>query len=72
MSPRYVLAEMMHETNTFSPQLTDIERFGRNSPDGGLLDEAEAIELFGQTSTSFGGFYELLGDPCIPWTGIRR
>jgi len=27
MSPRYVLAEMMHETNTFSPQLTDIDKF---------------------------------------------
>ncbi len=60
MAPRYVLAEMMHETNTFSPQLTDIEKFGRNSPDGGLLDGAEAIELFGHTNTSFGGFYELL------------
>ncbi|MBT5139724.1 MAG: M81 family metallopeptidase [Acidimicrobiaceae bacterium] len=60
MSPRYVLAEMMHETNTFSPQLTDIDKFGRNSPNGTLLEGAEAIELFGHTNTGFGGFYELL------------
>jgi microcystin degradation protein MlrC len=60
MSPRYVLAEMMHETNTFSPQLTGIDKFGRSSPNGELLSGAEAIEIFGHTNTGFGGFYGLL------------
>ena len=60
MAPRYVLAEMMHETNTFSPQLTDIAKFGRASPNGEIIAGPEAIELFGRTNTAFGGFYELL------------
>lgn len=60
MPARYVLAEMMHETNTFSPQETPIDRFGRASPSGGILAGAEAIEAFGHTNTSFGGFYQLL------------
>jgi len=60
MSPHYVLAEMMHETNTFSPQLTGIDKFGRNSPDGGLLAGSEAIALFRGTNTGFGGYLELL------------
>jgi microcystin degradation protein MlrC len=60
MAPRYVLAEMMHETNTFSPQLTGIDKFGRVSPSGKTLVGAEAIETFGRTNTGFGGFYQLL------------
>lgn len=60
MAPRYVLAEMMHETNTFSPQLTGLDKFGRASPRGEVLAGAEAIETFGHTNTGFGGFYQLL------------
>ena len=60
MAPRYVLAEMMHETNTFSPQLTGIEKFGRVSPAGEIMSGPEAIEIFGSTNTAFGGFYQLL------------
>lgn len=60
MTKRYVLAEMKHETNTFSPQLTGIEKFGRVSPSGEIMRGPEAIEIFGGTNTAFGGFYELL------------
>jgi microcystin degradation protein MlrC len=60
MAARYVLAEMMHETNTFSPQLTGLDKFGRVSPRGEILAGAEAIEIFGHTNTGFGGFYQLL------------
>jgi len=60
MTKRYVLAEMMHETNTFSPQLTGIDKFGRVSPTGEILSGQDAIESFGSTNTAFGGFYQLL------------
>jgi len=62
MAQRFVLAEMRHETNTFSPQLTGIDKFGRASPTGELLSGAEAIETFAGTATAFGGFYDLLKD----------
>lgn len=60
MTKRYVLAEMMHETNTFSPQLTGIDKFGRVSPTGEIISGPEAIETFGSTNTAFGGYYQLL------------
>ena len=59
MAPRYVLAGMSHETNTFSPQATTLDKFARRSVSGLLTGEA-AIESMGGTRTPFGGFYQLL------------
>ena len=60
MTHRYVLAGMSHETNTFSPQPTDIEKFGRWSAGAGVLSGANAIEAMSGTRTPFGGFCDLL------------
>ena len=60
MSRRYVLASMSHETNTFSPQPTDIEKFGRWSGGAGLLSGPSAIDAMAGTRTPFGGYCDLL------------
>ena len=54
---RIVLAQLSHETNTFSPIKTDLARFfpGRASP----LEGAEAIQYFRGTSSGMGGFIAL-------------
>jgi microcystin degradation protein MlrC len=55
LSQKFVVAMMMHETNTFSPLATPIESFGRA---GALSGEAAIREMEG-TNTSLGGFIEV-------------
>jgi len=51
-----VIAQMSHETNTFSPVITDLARFsgGRDLPVSGQ----EAIEMYTDTASSMGGFIQ--------------
>jgi microcystin degradation protein MlrC len=52
---RIVVAKMKHETNTFSPLVTDLARFeARGSYFGN-----EALAKYGRTRTPFGAFVEL-------------
>ncbi len=54
---RIVVAEMSHETNTFSPVVTDLARF---SQDGETpLEGDAALAVFRGTATGLGGFIEL-------------
>ena len=52
MSRKFVVAMMMHETNTFSPLPTPIESFAR----AGALHGPAAIKESEGTNTSLGGF----------------
>lgn len=56
---RLVVAQMKHETNTFSPVPTDLARFarGRATP----LEGEEIREAFRGTGTAIGAFLELAG-----------
>ena len=51
-----VIATMSHETNTFSPVITDLERFsgGRSRP----LEGEKAIEVYSGTASCVGGFLD--------------
>jgi len=53
---RVVIAQMSHETNTFSPVVTDLDRFsgGRAEP----LSGAEAERVYRGTASCMGGFLE--------------
>ena len=54
---RLVIAQMKHETNTFSPVPTPLARFARG---GGLPLEGEAVrEAFKGTGTAIGAFIDL-------------
>jgi microcystin degradation protein MlrC len=54
---RLVIAQMKHETNTFSPVPTDLARFARG---GGVPPEGEAVRAaFKGTGTALGAFIEL-------------
>ena len=55
MTLRFVIAMMMHETNTFSPLATPISAFARKGALHGPLAIAEAEG----TNTSLGGFIEV-------------
>lgn len=55
MSKKFVIAMMMHETNTFSPLPTPIESFARKGALSGPLAVAEAQG----TNTSLGGFIDV-------------
>ncbi|HSH99943.1 MAG TPA: M81 family metallopeptidase [Reyranella sp.] len=55
MSRKFVVAMMMHETNTFSPLPTPIESFAR----AGALHGPAAIKEAEGTNTSLGGFIEV-------------
>ncbi len=51
---RIIVAEMSHETNTFSPVVTDLARFSHGAP---VPQEGEAaIATFRGTATCLGGF----------------
>ena len=54
---RVVVAQMSHETNTFSPVATDLARFSRGGaePPGG----DEALRTFRGTATCLGGYLEV-------------
>ncbi len=58
---RLLIAMMMHETNTFSPVPTDLQRFalglGQLPPQG-----AEAIQAYRNTGTATGAFIDLAED----------
>lgn len=54
---KLVIAQMKHETNTFSPVPTPIERFGRRG--AGPLAGDEAIEANRGTGTAIGAFIDL-------------
>ena len=49
---KLLLATMKHETNTFSPVPTPIDRF---HADGRLLVGEDAIEFYAGTGTAIGG-----------------
>ena len=53
---KLLLATMKHETNTFSPVPTPIERF---HADGRLLVGEEAIEFYSGTGTAIGGCLDI-------------
>ncbi len=55
MAKKFVVAMMMHETNTFSPLATPIESFART----GDLTGPKAIAASEGTNTSLGGFIEI-------------
>jgi microcystin degradation protein MlrC len=57
---RFVLAEMMHETNTFSPIPTPLEAFamGTGRP-GPALGTQAALARFEGTNTSLGGLIQV-------------
>src|SRR5687768_3664656 len=55
MPQKFVIAMMMHETNTFSPLPTPIESFARL---GALTGPAAIVEAEG-TNTSLGGFIDV-------------
>ena len=55
MAKKFVVAMMMHETNTFSPLPTPIESFARAS----TLSGPAAIQETEGTNTSLGGFIEV-------------
>ena len=55
MAKKFVVAMMMHETNTFSPLPTPIESFAR----AGALGGPAAIKEAEGTNTSLGGFIEV-------------
>ena len=55
MARKFVVAMMMHETNTFSPLPTPIDSFAR----AGALSGPTAIKDSEGTNTSLGGFIEV-------------
>jgi len=62
MAKKYILAGMSHETNTFSPQPTTLDKFGRFAGADRPLAGPEAIERMAGTRTPFGGFVDLLAE----------
>jgi microcystin degradation protein MlrC len=64
MPHKFVVAMMMHETNTFSPLPTPIESFGRR---GSLKGPAAIAEAEG-TNTPLGGFVDLLREAGAEFT----
>ena len=57
MTTRVVIAMMQHETNTFSPVPTPLERFGRSGL--GVPTGHEVYEQFAGTGTGIGGFLDV-------------
>ncbi len=55
MAKKFVIAMMMHETNTFSPLPTSLESFAR----GNAMSGPAAIKEAEGTNTSLGGFIEV-------------
>ena len=51
---RWLLAMVKHETNTFSPVSTPIERFFRGSSD--ILAGESAIQAYENTDSALGGY----------------
>ena len=57
MTTRVVVAMMEHETNTFSPVPTPLERFGRGG--FGVPEGAAAYQAFKGTGTGIGGLLDV-------------
>ena len=63
--PKVVVAMMSHETNTFSPVITDLARFSRggtNQADNTPLSGAEAIATFSNTASCLGGYLKVCAE----------
>ena len=60
MTRRVVVAMMEHETNTFSPVPTPLERFGRGG--FGVPTGPEVVERFRGTGTGLGGLLDVALD----------
>ena len=57
---RLLIAMMMHETNTFSPVVTDLARFARGHGSAGQPPQGvQAIAAFRNTGTATGAFIDL-------------
>ncbi|MBT3700980.1 MAG: M81 family metallopeptidase, partial [Alphaproteobacteria bacterium] len=56
---RLIIAMMQHETNTFSPVPTPLERFARGNTEPVPYEGDAAIEAFRDTGTALGGFIEV-------------
>src|SRR3546814_158893 len=54
---RWLLAMIKHETNTFSPVATPLERFFRGSPE--ILAGERAIRAYENTDSGLGGYIEI-------------
>jgi len=54
---RWLLAMIKHETNTFSPVPTPLERFFRGSPE--ILAGERAIRAYENTDSGLGGYIEV-------------
>jgi len=54
---RWLLAMIKHETNTFSPVATPLERFFRGSPE--ILAGERAIRAYENTDSGLGGYIEV-------------
>jgi len=62
---RVVVAMMSHETNTFSPVVTDLARFSRggaSKADNAPLAGQEAIATFSNTASSLGGYLKVCAE----------
>ena len=53
-----VIAQMSHETNTFSPVVTDLGRFARRGGDGPLAGP-QALDVFRGTASCVGGYLKV-------------
>jgi microcystin degradation protein MlrC len=56
---RFVLANINHETNTFSPVPTPLSSFAIGRPDGKPAAGAEALNIFRGTNTALAAFIDL-------------
>ena len=56
---RLILAMMQHETNTFSPVPTPLERFARGNTEPIPFEGREAYDAFTNTGTALGGFIDV-------------
>ncbi|MBO9356444.1 microcystin degradation protein MlrC [Bordetella petrii] len=54
---RWLLAMIKHETNTFSPVATPLERFFRGNPE--ILAGEQAIRAYENTDSGLGGYIEI-------------
>ncbi|KAG1436074.1 hypothetical protein G6F57_020824 [Rhizopus arrhizus] len=54
---RWLLAMIKHETNTYSPVPTPLERFFRGNPE--ILEGERAIKAYENTDSGLGGYIEV-------------
>jgi microcystin degradation protein MlrC len=59
---RFVLANINHETNTFSPVPTPLSSFAIGRPGGKPVAGAEAVDAFRGTNTPLAAFIDLAGE----------